>query len=197
MRAMVMDFSKDKEVVSIGDQYMFGPSILVAPVYKYQVRAREVYFPSSCGWYDFYSGNYIIGGKRAMADAPYERMPLFIREGSIIPIGPEIQFTDEKPADPLTLYVYTGRNCAFTLYEDEGTNYNYESGECSTIKFTFNNETGELAIGDRNGSYDGMLNERTFNIIWVSKDNPIGFEPGRPADLTVRYNGRKIVVKEK
>ncbi|HUV01363.1 MAG TPA: TIM-barrel domain-containing protein [Bacteroidales bacterium] len=197
MRAMVMDFSKDKEVVSIGDQYMFGPSILVAPVYKYQVRAREVYFPSSCGWYDFYSGNYIIGGKRAMADAPYERMPLFIREGSIIPIGPEIQFTDEKPADPLTLYVYTGRNCAFTLYEDEGTNYNYENGACSTIKFTFNNETGELAIGDRNGSYDGMLNERTFNIIWVSKDNPIGFEPGRPADLTVRYNGRKIVVKEK
>ena len=195
MRAMVMDFGKDRNVTNIGDQYMFGPSILVAPVYEYKARSREVYLPSACGWYDFHSGNYIIGGKKTLADAPYEHIPLFIREGSIIPVGPEIQFTDEKPADTITLYIYTGRNCAFTLYEDEGINNNYESGACSTIKFSFNNETGELTIGERNGTYEGMLKERTFNIIWISKENPVGFEPDNTPHLMVRYDGNRIVMK--
>ncbi len=149
MRAMVMDFGDDKEVLSLGDQYMFGPSILVAPVYKYGARSREVYFPASAGWYDLYSGDYIFGGHKLIVDAPYERMPLFVKEGSIIPVGPEIQYTDEKTGDPITLFVYSGRNCSFTLYEDEGTNYNYEKGACSTIKFSFDNASGELTIGDR------------------------------------------------
>ncbi len=134
MRAMVMDFGDDKEVLNIGDQYMFGPSILVAPVCRYKARSREVYFPSSSGWYDLYTGNYIFSGHKLQVDAPYERMPLFVREGSIIPAGPDIQFTDEKPGDPITLFVYSGRNCSFTLYEDEGTNYNYEKGDCSYHK---------------------------------------------------------------
>ncbi len=171
MRAMVMDFGGDKAVKSIGDQYMFGPSLMVAPVYKYKARSREVYFPSSCGWYDFYTGIYILGGHQLQVDAPFEQIPLFVREGSIIPFGPEIRFTDEKPADPITLYVYTGRNCAFTLYEDEGTNYNYEKGECSTIKFSYDESSGELTIGERNGEFNGMLNERVFNIVWITRDN--------------------------
>ncbi len=128
MRAMVMDFGSDLNVESIGDQYMFGPSLLVAPVYKYKARTREVYLPASCGWYDLYTGKYFTGGQKIDADAPYERMPLFVKEGSIIPVGPDIQYVDEKPADPLTLLVYTGRDCVFTLYEDEGINYNYEHG---------------------------------------------------------------------
>jgi alpha-D-xyloside xylohydrolase len=196
MRAMVMDFGGDKAVKSIGDQYMFGPSILVAPVYKYKARSREVYFPSSCGWYDFYTGIYIIGGHNLQVDAPYERIPLFIREGSIIPFGPEIMFTDEKPADPITLYVYTGKNCAFTLYEDDGASYDYERRECSTVKFSYNESTGELTIGERHGEYRGMLKERVFNIVWVTRNNNVAYNPKIVPHNRVTYNGNKLVVKK-
>jgi alpha-D-xyloside xylohydrolase len=196
MRAMVMDFGSDKNVESIGDQYMFGPSLLVAPVYKYKARTREVYLPLSCGWYDLYTGKYFAGGQKVEADAPYERMPLFVKEGSIIPVGPEIQYVDEKPADPLTLWIYTGRDCAFTLYEDEGVNYNYEKGACSTIKFTFNNETGELTIGERKGEFKGMLQNRTFNIVWVSQEKQVPFNPGISGDSKIIYSGNEIKLKK-
>ena len=197
MRAMVMDFRNDKNVESIGDQYMFGPSLLVAPVYKYKARTREVYLPSANGWYDIYSGKYFTGGEKIEADAPYERMPLFVKEGSIIPVGPEIEYVDEIPADTITLWVYTGRDCAFTLYEDEGVNYNYEKGACSTIKFSFNNETGELTIDDRKGEFQGMLKERTFRIVWVNKETPVKFDPSAKPDLTVKYDGRLIKIIRK
>jgi alpha-D-xyloside xylohydrolase len=196
MRAMVMDFGSDKAVKNIGDQYMFGPSLLVAPVYKYKARSRDVYFPSSGGWYDFYTGIYIPGGHQLQVDAPFEQIPLFVREGSIIPFGPEIQYTDQKPADPVTLYVYTGRKCAFTLYEDEGTNYNYEKGECSTIKISYDETTGELTIGERKGEFRGMLKERDFNIVWITHDNPIGFDPEIIPHNTVAYKGGKVVIKK-
>jgi alpha-D-xyloside xylohydrolase len=196
MRAMVMDFGNDKEVLNIGDQYMFGPSILVAPVYRYKARSREVYFPSSSGWYDLYTGYYIFSGHKLQVDAPYERMPLFVREGSIIPAGPDIQFTDEKPGDPITLFVYSGRNCSFTLYEDEGTNYNYEKGACSTIKFSFDDVSGEVAIGDRNGEYYGMVKSRTFNIIWIDKDHPLPFDPEIKPHASVTYEGKRIVISK-
>jgi alpha-D-xyloside xylohydrolase len=196
MRAMVMDFGGDKAVKSIGDQYMFGPSLMVAPVYKYKARSREVYFPSSCGWYDFYTGIYILGGHQLQVDAPFEQIPLFVREGSIIPFGPEIRFTDEKPADTITLYVYTGRNCAFTLYEDEGTNYNYEKGECSTIKFSYDESSRELTIGERNGEFKGMLKERVFNIVWITRDNQVAFDPDIVPHDSVTYEGKMIVIKK-
>jgi alpha-D-xyloside xylohydrolase len=197
MRAMVMDFGNDRKVGGIGDQYMFGPSILVAPVYRYKARSREVYLPGTCGWYDLYSGKYFSGGQMIEADAPYERMPLFIKEGSIIPVGPKIEYTDQKAADTLTLYIYTGRNCAFTLYEDEGINYNYESGECSTIKFNFDNNTGNLKIGERQGEYTGMLKSRTFNIIWISKDKPFTFDPEAGPHAVISYNGNEIIIIKK
>ena len=197
MRAMVMDFAYDRNVKSIGDQYLFGPSLLVAPVYKYKARDREVYFPSSTGWYDFYNGVYIRGGYKLKVDAPYERLPLFVREGSIIPFGPSIQYTDEKPADPITLYVYCGRDCAFTMYEDEGINYNYEKGKCSTIRFDYDDQKGELTIGSRNGEFNGMLKNRTFNIIWVTRNNPVGFDPDAAPDATVNYAGSKLIVTKK
>ncbi|MFO7622668.1 MAG: glycoside hydrolase family 31 protein [Bacteroidales bacterium] len=196
MRAMVMDFGSDDRVKSLGHQYMFGPSLLVAPVYEYQARKREVYFPAAYGWYDFYTGKFFAGGQDLQVDASYERLPLFVKEGSIIPAGPEVQYTGEKTADPLTLWVYTGRNCAFTLYEDEGTNYGYEEGECSTIKFSFDNATGELTIGERNGTFEGMPADRTFNVVWVSKEKPVGFNPGSTPHQTIRYNGRKVVVNK-
>jgi alpha-D-xyloside xylohydrolase len=194
MRAMVMDFGSDTNVIDIGDQYMFGPSILVAPVFKYKARTREVCFPSTAGWYDFYTGKYIIGGQKIEVDAPYERLPLFIREGSIIPFGPAISFTDEKPADPLTLYVYAGRDCAFTLYEDEGTNYNYEKGACSTVKFSLNNRTKELTVGDRNGEFPGMLRTRSFNVVLIDRDNPVPFKEDATPLVKIKYEGNKIIV---
>jgi alpha-D-xyloside xylohydrolase len=197
MRPMIMDFGKDRSVTGIGDQYMFGPSLLVAPVYKYKAVSREVYFPSSCGWYDFYTGNYIFGGYKLQVNAPYEQIPLFVKEGSIIPVGPGVQFTAEKPADTITLYVYTGRDCAFTLYEDEGTNYNYEKGKCSTIKFSYSEPDRTLSIGERNGEFDDMLRERIFNIVWVSKENPVAFDPEITPDESVKYDGQKLIIARK
>ena len=197
MRAMVMDFAHDRNVENIGDQYMFGPSILVAPVYRYKARLRDVYLPSSCGWYDFHTGNYFNGGQHLEADAPYERIPLFVREGSIIPVGPDIQYTSEKPADTVTLYVYCGRDCAFTLYEDEGTNYNYEKGECSTVRFSYHGDSGELTIGDRNGVFNGMLKRKTFNVIWIDKDNPVSFDRLNVPHTSVTWEGSKLTLFKK
>lgn len=193
MRAMVMDFGKDKNVLNIGDQYMFGPSLLVAPVYRYKARTRQVYLPSSCGWYDFYTGKFYSGGRLIEAEAPYERMPLFVKEGSVIPVGPAVQYTDEKPADPLTFYIYTGKDGAFTLYEDEGVNYNYEIGACSTIKISFDNSSGQITIGNCNGEFPGMLKSRKFNFILVTDDEPVPFDPDKVPDISVGYEGRQII----
>jgi alpha-glucosidase (family GH31 glycosyl hydrolase) len=195
MRAMVMDFADDPAVREIGDQYMFGPSILVAPVYSYKARKREVYFPRASGWYDLYTGRYLNGGDRLEVDAPYERIPVFVKEGSIIPFGPAISYTDEKPADPVSLFIYAGRDCAFTMYEDEGVNYNYEKGLCSTIKFSYRESSGELTISDRNGEFPGMLKDRDFNLILVNRNNPVPFDMEVPNPRKVRYEGKKVVVK--
>ena len=197
MRALVMDFNGDKQVENVGDQYMFGPSLMVAPVYQYKARSREVYFPAANGWYDLYSGKYTEGGQKISVDAPYERMPLFAKEGSIVPFGPEIQYASEKQADVITLYVYTGKNAEFTLYEDEGINYNYEKGSFSTIQFKYDETSGKLTIGDATGSFDGMLKSRKFNIVWVSKQKPVAFDLSRNADATVTYEGKALEVIRK
>jgi alpha-D-xyloside xylohydrolase len=194
MRAMVMDFEDDKKVNWIGDQYMFGPSLLVAPVYRYKAKARMVYFPESWGWYDFYTGNHITGGKRLEVDAPFERIPLFVKEGSIIPVGPDIQYSDEQPADPLTLWVYSGKNSSFTLYEDEGTNYNYEKGLYSTIEFKYDEKSRSLTIGKRRGEYPGMLKSRTINLIYVTPGKPVGYNPVATPQESVTYDGDEVSV---
>ncbi|KAA6308255.1 Alpha-xylosidase BoGH31A, partial [termite gut metagenome] len=133
MRALVMDFGKDTHVNDIGDQYLLGPSLMVCPVYEYEARQRNVYFPATTGWYDFYTGNYISGGQSLSVNAPYDRIPLYVHEGAIIPYGPDMQYSDEKKPELITLYVYAGQNGTFTLYEDEGVNYNYEKGQYATI----------------------------------------------------------------
>ena len=194
MRPLIMDFNGDTKVNNIGDQYMFGPSFMVAPVYQYKARAREVYFPEVCGWYDLYSGTYIQGGQTVRVDAPYEQMPLFVKEGSIVPFGPEIQYTGEKQADVITLYVYTGKDAEFTLYEDEDVNYNYEKGDFSTIRFHYNEQAGKLTIGNLNGFFDGMLKSRTFNIVWIEKHKPVAFDLRMPVAQTVTYDGRTLEI---
>jgi len=164
MRGLVMDFGNDTAVRDIADEFMLGPSLLVNPVCTYKAQQREVYLPAGQGWYDLYSGKIVDGGQRITAEAPYQRMPVYVKEGTILPMGPDLQYTGERPADTITLYVYTGRDADFTLYEDEGTNYNYEKGSFSTIALHYNEAARMLTIGERNGSFAGALLQRTFRI---------------------------------
>ena len=156
MRALVMDFGGDRNVRAINDQFMFGPALLVNPVSEYKARTRTVYLPGE-GWYALWSGVHYSGGRSIQADAPYSDIPVFAREGSIIPCGPAIQFAGQRPADPIRLFVYTGRNCSFPLYEDEGVNYDYERGLFSTIPLSYDEQRHTLTIGARDGEFPGML----------------------------------------
>ncbi len=194
MRPLVMDFTYDPKVNDIGDQFMFGTGLMVSPVYEYGARSREVYFPEGCGWYDFYTGKYVAGGQRLSVPAPYERIPLYAREGAIIPIGPDMQYSDEKPASLLTLYVYAGRNGAFTIYEDEGVNYNYEKGMFANIPITYDDASGVLTLGERVGSFPGMLTDRTFNVIKVDKGRARPFD-AHAKGILVEYDGSAKTVK--
>ena len=193
MRPLVMDFMADTQVNNISDQFMFGSALMACPVYEYGARSREVYFPNTCGWYDFYTGKYMAGGKQTV-DAPYERMPLYVREGAIIPYGPDMQYSDEKPAEEITLYVYQGKNGEFTLYEDENVNYNYEKGAYVLIPFAYDDAEGTLTIGKREGEFPGMLKERSFNVVVVNKDKPQPFDLKAKGKL-VKYVGDEVVVK--
>ncbi|MFB6341585.1 TIM-barrel domain-containing protein [Saccharicrinis sp. FJH62] len=197
MRGLAMDFAEDSSVYNIGDQYMFGPSLLVAPVYQYKARSRTVYLPESKGWYNLYNGKFEKGGRQIEAAAPYERMPLYVKAGSIIPFGPEIEYTGQKPADPITLFVYAGDNATFDLYEDEGTNYNYEKGAYSVITFNWNNDEGILTIGSRKGSFNGMLKERIFNVVIITEQNSVELYAMNPDIKKVTYAGEPVNVRLK
>ena len=189
MRGLAMDFPNDHNARNIGDEYMFGPGLLINPVYKYKARSRPVYLPKSNGWYDFYSGKFLDGGQRITADAPYSRMPVFVKAGSIIPFGPEIQYTDQKPDNPITLFVYTGADAHFTLYEDDGTTYNYEKGQYSNIPITYNEQEHTLTIGNRQGTYPGMIKDRMFRVIWISKNHPVKLDFNTKPDAVITYEG--------
>ncbi len=196
MRPLVMDFQNDTKVREITDEYMFGPAFLVAPVTTCQARSRNVYLPATAGdWYDFWTGTSTTGGQTINAPAPYDSMPLFIRAGSIIPFGPELQYTGEKPADPITLYVYAGADGAFTLYEDDGLTYGYEKGALARIPIHWDDAAKTLAIGKREGKFPGMLAKRTFNVVLVASNKPAGFSFTPKADRTVAYQGKAVKVK--
>lgn len=196
LRGLAMDFPHDTQALTINDQFLFGPSLLVNPVTQRGATSRQLYLPKGAGWYDFYHGTYHPGGQMLEASAPYERIPLFAKAGSIIPLGPELQYTDEKPASEITLLVYAGGNGYFELYEDEGTTYDYERGKFSTIAFNYNDDTGELHIGDRHGDFDGMLNRRTFHIAYISIDAPQGID--KPLlTKTATYTGKEARINLK
>ncbi|MGA2030163.1 MAG: TIM-barrel domain-containing protein [Verrucomicrobiota bacterium] len=196
MRALVMDFPADTNVFNIGDEYMFGPAFLVNPVTTYQARSRPVYLPQTAGgWYDFWSGNAFDAGQTIDAPAPYDAIPLFVRAGSIIPTGPELQYTGEKPADPITFYIYAGADGDFILYEDDGLTYKYEKGAFAQIPIHWDDAKRTLTIGKREGSFNGMLKKRTFNVVIVSKDNPIGFSFTPTPQRTVNYGGKPLQLK--
>lgn len=196
MRGLAMDFPKDTAVLNIADQYMFGPALLVNPVYEYKQTQRGLYLPESAGWYDLYSGKWYAGGQKITAAAPYERMPLFVKAGSILPFGPELQYTTEKRPDTITLNIYTGADASFNLYEDEGANYNYEKGAFSVIPVKYNEATATVTIGERKGSFNGMLQKRTFriNIITPGKNRQLDFDAA--CDREVVYEGKQLTIKK-
>ena len=197
MRALVMDFGNDKHVLNIGDQFMFGPSILINPVYEYGARSREVYLPEGQKWYNVLDGKFYDGGQTITADAPYSDVPIFIKEGAIVPCGPLMEYTTEKPADPIRLFVIMGKDGEFTLYEDENTNYNYEEGKFALIPISYHEAEGELKIGERQGEFEGMLETRTFEIIKIMDGEPQVMSFKAKADEVVTYDGNELTVNLK
>ena len=195
MRPLIMDFNGDKDVENIGNQWMFGPALMACPVGYYKARNRSVYFPEQCGWYNLYTNEYIEGGQNLVVDAPYEQIPVFVREGAIIPFGPEMQWSDEKPAELINLYVYEGADGKFQLYEDEGVNYNYEKGKYATIDITYDDATRTVSFGARKGQFNGMLKNRRFNVVLITKDNPTPLNLDNPEGKMVQYNGKAISTK--
>lgn len=169
MRPLVMDFNGDAEAVSQPFEYMFGKAFLVAPITEAGVNQRDVYLPKSTDWYDFYTGKHIEGGQTVKAAAPLDRIPLFVQAGSIVPVGPVVQHSAQDSNQELEIRIYEGANGEFTLYEDEGDNYNYEKGQFSTIQFTWDDAKKELTIAERKGSFQGMIADRTFKIVRINQ----------------------------
>jgi alpha-D-xyloside xylohydrolase len=214
MRALVMDFPKDREALNINDQYMFGKSLLVSPVtnsmYVKPVingndttyvddfsvgKIKTTYLPNNTTWYDFWTGERFTGGKKVSKETPINVIPLYVKAGSIIPIGPAVQYAEERKWDDLEIRIYPGASGSFVLYEDEFDNYNYETGMYSTITFTWDDARQTLVISDRKGSFPGMLNNRAFQLIIVNTDKGgQEYQPSSP-DKVVTYTGKRIQVK--
>lgn len=202
MRALVMDFASDKNVLNINDQYLFGKSLLVCPVTNsmYQgdyssVKSRQLYLPKDTDWYDFWTGQKFTGGQTIQKEVPIDIMPLYVKAGSIIPFGPEVQYAEEESWDNIEIRVYVGANGEFTLYEDENDNYSYENGIYSTITFKWNDEKKTMTIGERKGTFPGMLTQRKFNIVLVSSNKANGMNKVESFDEVVTYSGKEVKVK--
>ena len=194
LRPLLMDFRTDPIARETSDEYMFGPAFLVSPVTTYQATSRSVYLPASAGWYRFWDGKFQAGGQTITASAPFDAIPVYVRAGSIVPVGPLLQYTDQMAADPIQLYVYTGADGSFSLYEDQGTTYDYEGGAFTRIPITWTDATKTLTIGARQGSFTGMLATRTFQVVLVSPTNAVGYSPTAVPALngTVMYTGAAV-----
>jgi alpha-D-xyloside xylohydrolase len=193
MRPLVMDFRADVRAQNVGTQFMYGPALMVNPVTHKGATSRSVYLPEA-KWYDFWTGHAVSGPALIDASAPLDRIPLYVRAGSILPMGPDIQYSNEKPADPIELRVYPGANGSFTLYEDENDNYDYEKGIHATIPFRWDDAAHTLTIGDRQGEFPGMPKSRTFHIVFVGEGHGIGIPPTPGPDKVVQYSGKHLVV---
>jgi len=193
MRALGMDFPADSKAWNIANEYMFGPAFLVAPVTEAKATSRTVYLPAGTNWVNFWTGETQSGGREITAAAPIETLPLFVRAGSIVPFGPDLQYAAEKPADPIELRVYPGADGSFTLYEDEGDGYNYEKGAYATIPLKWDDKKRTLTIGGRAGEFSGMVKERTFRVILVAPRVGTGIDASGKVEV-VRYDGSSIEV---
>jgi alpha-D-xyloside xylohydrolase len=196
MRPLVMDFPADRKGWGIDDQYMFGPAFLVAPVTEFKARSRDVYLPAGANWYDFATGAYLKGGQTVKADAPRERMPLFVRAGSIVPTGPEIQWTGEQPDGPIVLHVYTGADGSFSLYEDDGLSPGYKKGEYARVPVTWNEAAGTLTIGARQGSYPAMPGKRAVSVRFHTPGKAVAPDFTENSAISLVYSGKELVVRK-
>jgi alpha-D-xyloside xylohydrolase len=194
MRGLAMDFPADERARDVRDQYLFGHSFLVAPVYRHSARARDVYLPAGTGWYDFNSGALHEGGQTVSAAAPLARMPVFVRAGSIVPTGPQIQYTAENPQGPMTLLVFTGADGRFELYEDDGVSYGYERGEFARIPVRYDDAAGKLTIGARAGRYPGMPERRVIRVRWIRPGAAAPSDFDAKPDNSLDYDGTEVVV---
>jgi alpha-D-xyloside xylohydrolase len=197
MRSLAFDFRDDTNVYNIPDQYMFGPAFLVNPVTAKGKTERKVYLPGSDLWYNFWTGEKTSGGKTIDAAAPIGVMPLYVHAGSIIPMGPEVEYADQKTNKLIELRIYPGANGRFTFYEDENDNYNYEKGRYSTFIFAWNDKQKELSITGAKGNFPGILKRHTFHIIVVNSKHGSGPLVARSVDKTVNYQGKAMMVKFK
>jgi alpha-D-xyloside xylohydrolase len=205
MRSLAFDFRTDAAINNIPDQYMFGPAFLVNPVTDQlytagnntgnTAKTRKVYLPKSAQWYDFWTGKTLAGGQVIDAAAPIETIPLYIKAGSIVPMGPFLQYATEKPADPIELRIYTGADGQFTIYEDENDTYNYEKGQYATFTISWNDKQSKLSISERKGTFPGILNNRTFNVVLVKENHGTGTGITEKNDKTVSYQGKSLEVK--
>ena len=197
MRPLMMDFAGDSKTFDIGDQFLFGPAMMVCPVTQSGSLNRSVYLPGQNAWYDFWTGKRVTGGQRIDADAPIDLIPLFVRAGTILPMGPVVQYAAEQPGKPLEIRVYRGADGAFTIYDDEGDNYNYEKGKYATIPLTWNDATGTLIIGPRKGKFPGMAKGQTFRIVFVNENHGVGVTETESADQTIQLTGEAVTVRVK
>jgi alpha-D-xyloside xylohydrolase len=214
MRALVMDFANDKNALDINDQYMFGKSILVSPVTNPMyvkpcvtgrdtiqvedfstIKSKETYLPAGPDWYDFWTGEKLTGGNKVNKETPFDIIPLYVKAGSIIPIGPGVQYAEEKKWESLEIRIYRGADGKFVLYEDENDNYNYEKGIYSTITFDWDDKKKTLIINDRNGSFPGMLDSRKFNIVIVNDNKGVGENMVSQPDKEITYSGKKLAIR--
>jgi alpha-D-xyloside xylohydrolase len=193
MRPLVMDFRTDSRAQNVGDQFMYGPAFLVNPVTEPAATIRQLYLPET-RWYDFWTGAAVEGGRTINAAAPLDRLPLYIRAGSILPLGPEEEWSTQKPADPIELRIYRGANADFTLYEDENDNYDYEKGGYSTIGLHWDDAQHTLTIGERKGQFPGMLESRAFRVVFVTENHGAGVNPASEPDKIVQYSGKQMTV---
>lgn len=195
MRPLVMDWRDDVNAQNTSDEYLFGPAILVSPVYTQGATTRSIYLPRAT-WYDFWTGDKLEGPQRiAAADAPLSKLPLYVRAGSIIPLGPAMEWSTQKPADPIELRIYPGADGDFTFYEDANDGYEYTKGQHATINLHWNDATKTLTIGPREGSFPGMSAEHTFHVVVVASDHGTGIAETPQPNTTVTYKGDKLEVK--
>lgn len=196
MRPLFMDFATDSIAVDQAYEFMFGKAFLIAPVTEPNIKEWEVYLPKTTSWYNFWTGKRTGGGQTVKTDAPLDKMPLFVKAGSIVPMGKLIQYVGEKKADTLEIRVYTGADGKFELYEDEGDNYNYEKGYYSIIPFIWDEKKQTLTIEKRKGNFPGYLEERIFNIVFVgsSEDEKISLNSSQKQFF---YSGKQLSIQNK
>jgi alpha-D-xyloside xylohydrolase len=191
-----MDWRQDPKTWNVADQFMFGPAILVNPVLKQDATQRSVYLPRASLWYNFWTGASVKGGQDIQAEAPLDRMPLFVRAGSIMPLGPEIEYAEQEPEGPIELRIYTGADGKFELYQDESDNYDYEMGMHTIIPIEWSEADRTLTIGNRTGKYPGMPGKITFHVVWVSPNHGVGETVEGNPDRTVIYSGSSVSIRE-